>query len=192
MDLIYKVSNHAKQRYAERIMDKDEKIDVNRFVTLNEDKIIIDLNKMIEHGELIYSGKSSRDNRGNVIDVYAKNCWIILVDNRAKNVVTLYKIDLGLGEEFNQNYVDKMIEKLYEKKELVEEAKALAAKETDVYKEIIEDSENQIKNYKAMIKNLEDLCTGYKLVIENNMTKVTEAQMKAAEVLNKLIDKKEF
>ena len=192
METIYKISNHAKQRYAERIMGKDDKTDVNRFITLNEEKISTDINKLIHFGKLIYSGASSRDNRGKVIDVYSKDCWIILVDNKATNVITLYKIDLGLGDEFNQSYVDKMIEKLEGKKAILEEAKQEAEKETKLYKDIIEDSEAQIKTYKGWIKNLEEMCAGYKLIIDNNMVKVAEAQAAATEVLNTLIDKKEF
>lgn len=97
----YTISNHALQRYAERIMEK-EGIDVNRFVTLNEEKIKTDINKMIEYGDLIFSGKQfQKDCKGNVIDVYIKDTWVILVDGKAKTVITIYKIDLGLGDEFN-------------------------------------------------------------------------------------------
>ena len=55
----YTISNHSKQRYAERIMGKED-IDVNRFITLNEDKIKTDINKLIQYGEMIYSGKQSQ------------------------------------------------------------------------------------------------------------------------------------
>ena len=50
----YAISTHAKQRYAERIMGKED-IDVNRFVTLNEDKIKTDINKMNEVRKIIWS-----------------------------------------------------------------------------------------------------------------------------------------
>ena len=90
----YNISAHAKTRYAERIMGKED-IDVNRFVTLNDDKIKTDINKLISYGELIYTGKQSqKDNKGNIVDVYLKDCWVVLADSRAKNVITLYKIDL--------------------------------------------------------------------------------------------------
>ena len=94
----YNISTHAKQRYAERIMGKED-IDINRFVTLNEDKIKTDINKLISYGDLIYTGKQ---NKGNVVDVYIKDCWVIIADNKAKNVITIFKIDLGLDDEFNK------------------------------------------------------------------------------------------
>lgn len=188
----YTISNHAKTRYAERIMGKED-IDVNRFITLNEEKIKTDINKLIQYGEMIYSGKQSqRDNKGNVIDVYLKDCWVVLVDNRSKNVVTLYKIDLGLDDEFNKAYISKMVEKLNGCKEVLESVQRQVQEESNAYREMIKDAETQIKEYRGMIKNLEELCTGYKTIIDNNCVKVSQANRDVAEVLNTLINKKEF
>lgn len=188
----YTISNHAKQRYAERIMGKED-IDVNRFITLNEDKIKTDINKLIQYGEMIYSGKQSqRDNKGNVIDVYLKDCWVVLVDNRSKNVVTLYKIDLGLDDEFNKAYISKMVEKLNGCKEVLESVQQQVQEESNTYREMIKDAETQIKEYRGMIKNLEELCTGYKTIIDNNCVKVSQVNRDVAEVVNTLIGKKEF
>lgn len=51
----YTISKHCKERYAERIMGKED-VDLNRFITLNEEKIQTDINKLISYGELIYQG----------------------------------------------------------------------------------------------------------------------------------------
>lgn len=65
----YQVSAHCKTRYAERIMGKEEKSDVVRFVSLNEDKINTDINKMIEYGNCIYSGRQSqKDELASIIE----------------------------------------------------------------------------------------------------------------------------
>lgn len=56
----YKISSHCEQRYAERIMNKDNKNDINRFIVENREKIKADINKMINYGELIYIGKQSQ------------------------------------------------------------------------------------------------------------------------------------
>lgn len=188
----YTISVHALQRYAERIMGKEDN-DVNRFVTLNEDKIKTDINKMIEYGTLIYSGKQSqKDGKGKVVDVYLQNCWIVLVDGKDKVVITLYKIDLGLDDEFNKAYISKMIEKLNSCKEVLENMQRQVQKESNTYREMIKDAETQIKEYRGMIKNLEELCVGYKTIIDNNCVKVSQANRDVVEVLNTLIGKKEF
>ena len=154
--ITYNISKHASERYAERIMGKEDNLDINRFITLNEEKIKTDIHKLIHYGELIYTGKQSqRDSKGNVIDVYLKDCWVVLVDSRTKNVITLYKIDLGLDDEFNKAYVSKMLEKLNICKEGLEIIKQQVQTESNMYREMMAEAETQIKEYRGMIKNLE-------------------------------------
>ena len=75
MNIEYKISNHCEQRYAERIMGKDNNGDVNRFIINNKEKIKTDIHKMIQYGELIYTGKQSqKSGKGNIVDVYLKEC----------------------------------------------------------------------------------------------------------------------
>ena len=188
----YKISRHAQERYSERIMGKED-TDVARFITLNEDKIKTDINKLIQYGQLIYSGKQSqKDGKGNIVDVFLKDCWVVIADSRIKNVITLYKIDLGLGDEFNKAYVSKMLEKLNANKEVLENVHRQVQEESNTYREMINDAETQIKEYRSMIKNLEELSIGYKTVIDNNCVKITQANRNVAEVVNQMINKKEF
>lgn len=189
----YKISRHAQERYSERIMDKEDTMEINRFITLNEDKIKTDINKMINYGELIYRGKSTgKNSKGNMIDVYLKDCWVILVDKNSSNVVTLYKIDLGLDDDFNKEYISKMVEKLNKSKAVLEEVKLQVYEETNMYTEMINDAETQIKEYRGMINNLEELCAAYRSIISNNSVKESQANREVAEIVNTLISKKEF
>ena len=59
-DTTYTVSKHAKERYTERIMEKATSNEINTFLVQNEDKIINNINKMIQYGELIYTGKQTQ------------------------------------------------------------------------------------------------------------------------------------
>lgn len=189
----YKISNHAMIRYSERIMDKDNKNDVNRFIVENKEKIHIDINKMIEYGELIFTGKQSqKDGKGNVLNVYLKDLWIILVDNKTDVVVTLYKVDLGLDEELNHMYVSKIMDKLNIYKKELEDVQLKVFSESNMYRDMINETEAQINEYKSMIKNLEELCSGYNTIIENNYVKVSQANKNVVDIVNTLIGKKEF
>lgn len=191
--IIYKISNHASERYAERIMDKDNANNINRFIMDNREKIKIDINKMIEFGECIFTGKQSqKDGKGKVLDVYLNGCYVILVDSSNETVVTLFKIDLGLGDDFNREYISKMLDKLNDSKAVLKKNQLEVQKESDIYKELINDAEVQINEYKSMIKNLEELCVGYRAIIGNNNVKVTQANRNVADVLNMLIGKREF
>ena len=189
----YKISTHCKQRYAERIMNKEEHNDINRFILNNEEKIKTDINKMIHYGSVIYTGRQSqKEGKGNVIDVYLKDTWVILVDNKSEVVVTLFKIDLGLDDEFNYTYISKMLEKLNNSKAILEETRLQVQNESDMYRQLIDDTTCQIKEYKSMINNLEELCSGYKLILDNNSVKLTQATRDVADIINVFIGKKEF
>lgn len=189
----YKISNHCETRYAERIMDKDNKNDINRFIVENREKIKTDINKMINYGECIYIGQQSqKDGKGKVLNVYLKDCWIVLVDIKSEIVVTLYKIDLGLDDEFNKMYISGMMNKLNNSKRALEDAQLQVQNESNMYRDLINETESQINEYKSMIKNLEELCNGYRCIIDNNAVKVSQANRDVADVVNLLIGKKEF
>ena len=187
------ISKHAKERYAERIMGKENSTDVCQFIALHTEKIEADINKLIYYGTLIYSGRQfQKDGKGNIIDVYLKDCWVVLVDNKAKNVITLYKIDLGLDDEFNLAYISKMIEKLNSYKAILENTKQQIENESSTYREMMDDAEAQIKEYRTMIKNLEELCVGYKTIIDNNYVRLAQANNDVANIVNTLVGKREF
>ena len=188
----YSVSKHAAERYAERLMDK-EGLSINSFVTLHREKINTDINKLIQYGQFIYSGKQTqKDGKVNNVDVFLKDCWVVIADNKTKNVITLYKIDLGLGDEFNKLYVSKMMEKLMTYKVDLENTQREVQEESDTYRRMINDAETQIKEYRGMIKNLEELCVAYKTIIDNNVVKLSQANKNVTETINTLINKKEF
>ena len=193
IDIIYTVSKHAKERYTERIMDKATANEINTFLVQNDDKIVNDINKMIQYGELIYTGKQTqKDGRSYNVEVYLNGLWVIIVDVKSKNVITLYRIDLGVDEEFNLEYVDRMMNKFNAAKENLEFIILEVDKENDSYKTMIDQNIALINEYKGYIKNLEELNAGYKTIIDNNAVKVRMADREAVEVLNKLIGKKEF
>ena len=43
-----------------------------------------------------------------------------------------------------------------------------------------------------MIKNLEEMAAGYQSIIDNNVVKITQANMAVTDTLNTLIGKREF
>lgn len=193
MENLYKISNHAKQRYSERILNKSDANEIQRFMVAEEDKIKVDINKMIYYGELIYTGKQSqKDGKGKTIDVYLKDSWVVLVDGKSELVVTLYKIDLGCGDDFNSQYIDRMLEKLSKSKENFETVQAAVNNESATYKNMIDEAMIQINEYKKMIKHLEELCSAYQIIIDNNIVSLSQANQEITDVVNTLIGKKEF
>ena len=192
-EITYTVSRHSKERYTQRILNKEDNNEIQKFIVENDDKIVTDINKMINYGDMIYSGRQTqKDGKTNIIDVFLKDCWCVLVDNKTKNVITLYRIDLGCGDDFNHQYIIKMLEKLNVSKDELMTTKIEVETESNMYKEMISQAQTQINEYKTMIKNLEALCDSYQGIINNNIVKVSQSNRGVADVVNTLIGKKEF
>lgn len=187
-----KVSNHAKERYSERIMDKDNKADMLVFIQKNEQKIKEDIFKMITYGELLYSGKPTVDYNKQPVDIFLKDTWVVIVDITKQNVITLYSIDLGLGDEFNKQYIEKLLEKLKQAKERHEEALIGINTQIDTYNTIIKENVDQINEYRRIIKSLENQNQGYLEVIDNLRVENTAAERGVRDVIAVMTGKKVF
>lgn len=182
------ITDHAQQRYAERIMDKDTKGDIAVYIANNKDKIHDDINKMVEYGTLIYSGKLEKGQ--GVTDVYVRDTWVILVDPSAKKVITLYAIDLGVGQEFNNEYVTLLLKKLdyaksnYEVKnnELLEFIAELREQEAE--------NKNKITEYRRLANELEKANENITNVIADYETQRYIAEDEVRSIVEVLVRKK--
>ena len=169
------ISQHAAQRYAERIAGRDTKIDINIFVQQNIERIEDNINAMLNNADLIYRGKLGK--RNNTTDVYLSNTWVLLVDPSKSKVVTLYKIDLGVGEEFNRDYAQKSLEKINLHKQELEAAKTDVAEQKETYQKLIAEYEDQISEYRDAIRKLEQLKTDYQDIVKELDTNCIAAEL---------------
>lgn len=190
--MAYLISEHAKQRYSERIMDKTDKTEIMRSAVTNAEKIEEDINKMIEYGEELYTGKSVSEYNNNTVTVVLSGTWVVIVDKKANKVVTLYKIDLGLGEEFNKSYVNKLLDKFNEAKSKFDIVVEANAEQRDTYNELIAQNTDTIAEYKKVIASLEAQNTAYNEVIKDMHSQEDVARIDMRTVLGTMIGKKIF
>lgn len=187
-----KISQHAKERYAERIMDRDNKADINVFIANNEPKIKNDISKMIEYGQLLFSGKPIDLYNRQPVDIFLNGTWVIIVDIKKVNVVTLYSIDLGVGQDFNNQYINKLLDKLDLAKERLSDTQSKINKQTDTYRELIHENEVAIAEYKKIVKSLEQQNAGYEEIIESIHAGEIIAEKEVRDIVATLIGKKVF
>lgn len=187
-----KFSTHSKERYAERIMDKDSKTDIAVYVSQHEQKIKEDIFKMIQYGTLLYSGKSVSEYNKQPVDVFLNGTWVIIVDIAKANVITLYTIDLGLGNEFNQEYINKLMQKLNAAKEEYEAVAIGIQTQAETYSSIIKENTEQINEYRGLIKALEQQNQAYTDVIESLETDRIVAEKDIRDIIATFIGKKVF
>ena len=165
------ISKHAEERYAERIMNYDEKIDRNIFIAQHKDKIEKDLNKMRDFGQLLYSGKSLKDDK-TVVDIYLNGAWVLLVDKNKDLLITVYKVDLKVDEDFTKEYISRVIAMLDEAKINYETVAKTTDAEISEYREQIAENELTISDLRKTAKSLEEQNEGYKnLIVSLNANK---------------------
>lgn len=184
------VSQHAKERYAERIMGKDEKTDITVFIYNHEDKITQDIQKMVEYGDLLFTGKQSKG--GNVVRVYAKDAWVLLVDDDKNYVITIFKIDLGVDDAFSVEYVNKIKERLSEATKELDEKKQELSEQTETYRQLVADNNDTIAEYRKVIRSLEEQNKGYQEVIQTSNANMFVMEAEVREILGLLVGRKTF
>lgn len=187
-----KFSQHSKERYSERIMDKDSKSDVAVFIAQHEQKIKEDIFKMIQYGTLLYSGKSVSEFNKHPVDIFLNGTWVIVVDIAKANVITLYSIDLGVGNDFNQEYINMLMKKLDAAKEKYNTVCTGINTQTETYSSIVKENTEQINEYKQMIKALEKQNQAYTDVINSLEVDKTIAEKEVREIIATMIGKKVF
>jgi hypothetical protein len=148
---------------------------------------------MIQYGTLLYSGKPTSDIFDRrPVDIYQNGLWIIIVDRDRNNVITLYSIDLGVGDEMNELYIGKLLEQLDIAKQNHEKIKADIDSEANTYKDIIAQNEAIIATYRKDIKELEKYNESLRDVIQGLQTKNTRAEREVRDIVAKMIGKKIF
>jgi len=185
------ITQHAKERYTERIIGKDTKADINLYIQENDEKIKDNLNKMMAYGKCIYSGTSCT-NKGQSVDVYVKDTWILLVDNKYENLITLYKADLNVGDDFNKEYVDRMLDKLEEAKVNKEKVAEEVRSKCEEMRQTVQSNMTEIANYRNYIKALENQNESYNTIISTMQIDNLKAEQEVKDIVNKLVNKKEF
>lgn len=186
------ISNHAMERFAERIMEKDQRWDIAYYVNQNKSIIEERINKMIEYGEKIYSGKSISEYNKSNTDVFLKDTWVIIVDPSKNKVVTLYQIDLGLGDEFNNLYVKNLSEKLLAAKEDLSKKQEELDNMKNDFQSIINQN-NEIINQNNRINNeLKKQNEGFQDAISGLATQFELAQQSVREIVGTMVGRKQY
>lgn len=185
------ITKHAKERYAERIMGRDSTLSIAEFVLTHEEKIQADIAKMIEFGKLIYSGKRLFDSSNkSVEDIYLSGTWVLVVDHKKNAVITLYSVDLGLGKEFNDLYLEKMLDKLEKTKVETDAAIASIEEQRDSYRMLIEENQATITEYRKVANSLEEQNQIYSELIESLSMQINLAQNEVYKIVAALTGKK--
>lgn len=184
------ISLHAKQRYAERTMGKDDKQDINLYVNKNNDLIRERILKMYQYSTLFYEGVL-RDKQQAKFYINKQN-WVLIVSKNGKTIITLYKIECHFGEEVDKLFVQKGLETINECKERL----AIAIQEKELkakaLREQIEDRNARIKEYEKLIKIMKAENDNDSDFIQNQQSVCLIIEQEVKEHIENFVSKKMF
>ena len=184
----YTISQHAKERFAERIMERDNMTDIRMFINDHDNDICERINKLITYGTMIYEGQI-KDYKAN--QVYLKDRWVIIVDPKKNNVVTLYKINLG-DDEVSDLFINKMLNKISSAKNYADEISEKVNKDISEWRELIDGYQKDIDQYKQIIKQKQEIIDSYNTLIKNANVDISEATYNVQVLVEQLICKRQF
>lgn len=182
-------TKHVLERYVERTKGYTDPLEVKQYLVLNEETVKERILKLFESAELMYTGKLREYNAA---EIYInKNGWVFPLDKKNNKLITVYKVDLKLGEEFNREYTSRMMEAILAIKTEFESMQFDIMMHSEEIKEANEALKEKIALHKSIIKNLEDeLKNNNERIIINTKKlgdKENELQMKLEDFICKKI-----
>lgn len=95
-------TNHILERYVERTMGKTGN-ELKQFIVQNSAQIKEKILKLYEYSELFWYGKI-KDHDFTYFTIN-RDGWVMVIDKNKTTLVTIYQVDLGLGVDFNKQYI---------------------------------------------------------------------------------------
>ena len=187
-EIKYNITNHALERYAERMAGKKDSTDMRIYIKEHRNDIEERINKLINYGELIFEGKIKEYNSN---QVYYKDRWVVIAAPKDRNVVTLYKIDLG-DEEVNELFVNKILAKIKKEQENLIPIKEETDRKVQENRQVINDNNYEIEYSRRVIKSLEESNDAYNILIKNANLDVDKQSKKITDLVETLIARKQF
>jgi hypothetical protein len=191
-EVTYKITEHARQRYVERVIGKTDILEVNRYIASNGDKIAEDINKLLKYAKEVYRGKNPRPNKINTSDIVVlmKDAWVLIVGKDNNNLVTLFKLGLGVNDEkLDAMYADRLAEQLEQVQTEITEERKRTLSENEIFRENIKENNALIAKKQKEIKVLEAQNDGYNKVINGNNEKNKMLDDKLDVVMDKIVSK---
>lgn len=188
--MIVKPSKHAMERYVERTMNKLDKQEIALYINQNEELVQERIGKLLEYADFFYEGALREGKRCNFY--INKDNWVIILSKDNETVITLYKIDLGAGEEINKLFCDSLIKQIENAEKSLIDALDLRDAENIEFRERIAANESRIKDYERLIKGLKEESESYSACIKANQNSVSIIEQIIKELVEKLVCRKIF
>lgn len=182
-------TQHVLERYVERTMNKTGN-EVKQFLAQNEEQVRQQILKLFQSSEPFWYGKNKNHNY--TYFRINKNGWLIVIDKNKTKLITLYKIDLGLGEDFNKQYIAEMKKLVKMKNEDIENEKIELDKKIEENTKTIEELKSQNSLLQSQIKINNETIEILEKTKDNDLDKISFKEEELKEKIEKFVGAKIF
>lgn len=147
-------TKHVLERYVERTKGYTDQLEIKQYLVTHEEVVKERIMKLFESSDLMYTGKLREFNSA---EIYInKNGWVFPLDKKNNKLITVYKVDLHLGEEFNSEYTSRMMTAILAIKNEFESMQFDIMEQTEEIKKSNEELKTKIALHKNIIRTLEE------------------------------------
>jgi hypothetical protein len=102
------LTNHAYERYCERFLNISES-NIKNYLEENKESIRNSFIELFNKSIFLFKGAYCENN---IVNYYVVDNFIIVVNESNEAIITLYKINFGLGEDINKIVTNELIKKI--------------------------------------------------------------------------------
>lgn len=102
------LTNHAYERYCERILNISEN-DIKKYLEENKEDVKNSFIELLNKSIFLFKGAYCENN---IVNYYVVDNFIIVVNESNEAIITLYKINFGLGEDINKIVTNELIKEI--------------------------------------------------------------------------------
>lgn len=164
------ITNHAVERYAQRVMGKSNSV-ISDISAAEAENIRGILEKKVNPGNLLYKNMPYQDRNGANVDtdIYLDSDVVLAVDPKTDTIVTIFRIDLGFDDALNARYINALRSKI----DALSKIKDI---QVNNYKEIVKNYNEYINDYNKSIQEAEKRIDEYKRAVKQYEQQREEAQ----------------
>lgn len=174
------LSNHAYERYAERILNIPVG-EIAEYLKSPDNKENIKMDANSEFDEATFLTKAAYQTQGESA-YYVYNNTVYVLNTSGQCLITLYKVDYGFGEKMDKIITHDLMEQIYHQQQLVNEIEQEVSVTQKSNIEILESVNRQIESMETQLEALKQ----YKQATENHNKSLTSKVILAQEKLKQL------
>ena len=158
-DIDINVTNHAREKYLERIQGVRGKKEIARLISTDKDRIDSEIEKLFRYSDYIYTGQLGGNNTN--ADYYLNTDTALVVKNKNK-IITIFQIKFGFPGDMDsqvikslKNKIVNLSDEIIKEEDIINEKNLELTKSEDELKEIIKQKEMEIENLKQSISMIQ-------------------------------------